>query len=54
MVMVTGIMRGAAVAAITTVGTEAADIITDGTGADIAGSFFTRHVDFGVALRLPE
>jgi Outer membrane protein beta-barrel domain len=23
-------------------------------GADIAGSFFTRHVDFGVALRLPE
>ena len=22
-------------------------------GADIAGSFFTRHVDFGVALRLP-
>ncbi len=25
-----------------------------GAGADIAGSFFTRHVDFGVALRLPE
>lgn len=24
-----------------------------GAGADIAGSFFTRHVDFGVALRLP-
>ena len=22
-------------------------------GADIAGTFFTRHVDFGVALRLP-
>jgi Outer membrane protein beta-barrel domain len=25
-----------------------------GAGANIAGSFFTRHVDFGVALRLPE
>ena len=25
-----------------------------GAGADIAGSFFTRHVDFGVALRLPK
>jgi len=25
-----------------------------GAGADIAGSFFTRHVDFGIALRLPE
>lgn len=24
-----------------------------GAGADIAGSFFTRHLDFGVALRLP-
>lgn len=36
MVMVTGIICGAAVAAITTVGTEAADIIMDGTGADIA------------------
>ena len=24
-----------------------------GAGVDIAGSFFTRHVDFGVALRLP-
>jgi len=24
-----------------------------GAGAEIAGSFFTRHVDFGVALRLP-
>ncbi len=24
-----------------------------GAGADIAGSFFTRHVDFGVALRAP-
>ena len=35
MVMVTGIIC-AAVAAITTVGTEAADIIMDGTGADIA------------------
>ena len=23
-------------------------------GAEIQGSFFTRHVDFGVALRLPE
>jgi len=23
------------------------------SGAEIAGSFFTRHVDFGVALRLP-
>jgi|SRR5712671_3644678 hypothetical protein len=36
MVTVTGIMRGAAGAAITTVGTEAADIIMDGTRADIA------------------
>jgi len=36
MVMVTGITCGAAVTAITTVGTEAADIIMDGTGADIA------------------
>jgi hypothetical protein len=36
MVMVTGIICGAAVAAITTVGTEAADIIMDGPGADIA------------------
>jgi hypothetical protein len=36
MVMVTGITCGAAVAAITMVGTEAADIIMDGTGADIA------------------
>jgi hypothetical protein len=36
MVMVTGIICGVAVAAITTVGTEAADIIMDGTGADIA------------------
>jgi hypothetical protein len=35
MVMVTGITCGAAVTAITTVGTEAADIIMDGTGADI-------------------
>ena len=34
--MVTGITCGAAVTAITTVGTEAADIIMDGTGADIA------------------
>ena len=34
--MVTGIICGAAVAAITTVGTEAADIIMDGTTADIA------------------
>jgi hypothetical protein len=34
MVMVTGITCGAAVGAITTVGTEAADIIIDGT--DIA------------------
>ena len=25
-----------------------------GAGVEIAGSFFTRHVDFGVALRLPE
>jgi lipid A oxidase len=25
-----------------------------GAGAEISGSFFTRHVDFGVALRLPE
>jgi hypothetical protein len=24
-----------------------------GAGAEISGSFFTRHVDFGVALRLP-
>ena len=44
MVMVTGIMRGAAVAAITTVGTEAADIITDGTGADIAGIHNIHHI----------
>ena len=36
MVMGTGIMRGAVVAAITTVGTNTADIIMDGTGADIA------------------
>jgi hypothetical protein len=36
MVMVTGIICGAAVTAITTVGTEAADIIMDGTAADIA------------------
>jgi hypothetical protein len=36
MVMVTGIIWGAAVTAITTVGTGAADIIMDGTGADIA------------------
>ena len=36
MVMVTGIICGAAVTAIITVGTEAADIIMDGTGADIA------------------
>jgi hypothetical protein len=35
MVMVTGIICGAAVTAIITVGTEAADIIMDGTGADI-------------------
>jgi hypothetical protein len=33
--MVTGIICGAAVTAIITVGTEAADIIMDGTGADI-------------------
>ena len=36
MVMVTGIICAAAVTAITTVGTEAADIIMDGIGADIA------------------
>ena len=36
MVMVTGITCGAAVTAIITVGTEAADIIMDGTTADIA------------------
>ena len=36
MVMVTGIICGAAVTAIITVGTEAADIIMDGIGADIA------------------
>ena len=24
-----------------------------GAGAEISSSFFTRHVDFGVALRLP-
>jgi hypothetical protein len=35
MVMVTGIICGAAVTAIITVGTGAADIIMDGTGADI-------------------
>ena len=34
--MVTGIIWGAAVTAIITVGTEAADIIMDGIGADIA------------------
>jgi hypothetical protein len=36
MVMVTDIWDDAAVVAITTVGTEAADIIMDGPGADIA------------------
>ena len=36
MVMVTGIICGAAVTAIITVGTEAADIIMDGIGAGIA------------------
>jgi hypothetical protein len=36
MVMVTGIMGGAAIAAITTVGTEAAGIIMDGTSGDTA------------------
>jgi hypothetical protein len=36
MVMVTGITCGTAVTAIITVGTEAADIIMDGTTADIA------------------
>jgi len=36
MIMVTGITCGAAVTAITTVGTEAADIIMDGTTVDIA------------------
>ncbi len=45
--MVTGIMRGAAVAAITTVGTEAADIIMDGTGADIAGTHNIHHIHLG-------
>ena len=25
-----------------------------GAGAEIAGSFFTRHVDFGIGLRLPQ
>ena len=53
MVMVTGIMRGAAVAAITTVGTEAADIIMDGTGADIADGIHNIHqgrLDDGAAL----
>ena len=35
MVMVTGIICGAAVTAIIMVGTEAADIIMDGIGADI-------------------
>ena len=34
--MVTGIICGAAVTAIITVGTEAADIIMDGIGAGIA------------------
>src|SRR5438876_8679419 len=47
MVMVTGIMRGAAVGAITTVGTEAADIIMDGTGADIAGIDNIHHIQLG-------
>ena len=36
MVMVTGTIWGAAVTAIIMVGIGAADIITDGTGADIA------------------
>jgi hypothetical protein len=36
MVMVMGIICGAAVTAIITVGTEAADIIMDGIGAGIA------------------
>jgi len=42
MVMVTGIWD-AAVAAITTVGAEAADIIMDGTGADIADGIHNIH-----------
>ena len=42
MVMVTGIWD-AAVAAITTVGAEAADIIMDGTGADIADGIHNTH-----------
>jgi hypothetical protein len=53
MVMVTGIMRGAAVAVITTVGTEAADIIMDGTGADIADGIHKIHqgrLESGAAL----
>jgi len=53
MVMVMGIIWGAAVAAITTVGTEAADIIMDGTGADIADGIHNidqGRLDDGAAL----
>jgi hypothetical protein len=55
MAMVMGICD-AAVAATTTVGTEAADIIMDGTGADIADTtncihaFMQKAVDDGAAL----
>src|SRR6478609_5568561 len=43
MVTVTGIMRGVAGAAITTVGTEAAAITMDGTRADIADGIHSMH-----------
>jgi hypothetical protein len=46
MVMVTGIWD-AAVAAITTVGAEAAGIIMDGTGADIAGGIIINQIHQG-------
>ena len=43
MVMVTGIWDDAAVAATTTVGAEAADIIMDGTAADIEDGINRTH-----------
>jgi hypothetical protein len=58
MVMGMGIWDDAAVVAITTVGTEAADIIMDGPGADIAdGINYIAYIKAasitGAALNLP-
>jgi hypothetical protein len=47
--MVTGITCGAAGAAITTVGTEAADIIMDGTGADGIHNIRQGRLEHGAA-----